>query len=153
MASFSGSEDGFGTDARFFLPTGLTLDRNGAIYIADTGNHTIRLISPGGEVSTLAGLAGVAGSVDAIGAAARFNAPEDVALALPDPADLHLLVADTANHTLRLVRNGGWVATYSGLAGETGNTMEGRRGAPAGSFDVDRHLPGPVLRVRRGKRR
>jgi sugar lactone lactonase YvrE len=125
LAGASGSDDGAGSAARFYLPSGLTVDRNGTIYVADTGNHTIRLISPGGEVSTLAGLAGVAGSVDAIGAAARFNAPEDVALALPDPSDLHLLVADTANHTLRLVRNGGWVATYSGLAGETGNTVGG----------------------------
>lgn len=125
LAGSSGSDDGAGSEARFSMPGGLTVDRNGTIYVADTGNHTIRLISPGGEVSTLAGLAGVAGSVDAIGAAARFNSPEDVALALPDPADLHLLVADTANHTLRLVRNGGWVATYSGQAGETGNTIGG----------------------------
>ncbi len=125
LAGSSGSEDGTGSDARFSMPTGLTVDRNGTLYIADTGNHTIRQISPEGQVSTLAGLAGAAGSADAIGAAARFNSPQDVALALEDPSDLHLLVADTDNHTLRLVRNGGWVATYSGLAGSHGNTIAG----------------------------
>jgi sugar lactone lactonase YvrE len=125
LAGSSGSDDGVGSEARFSMPTGLTVDRNGTIYVADTGNHTIRQILPVGQVSTLAGLAGAAGSADAIGAAARFNSPQDVALALEDPSDLHLLVADTANHTLRLVRNGGWVMTYSGLAGSPGDTIAG----------------------------
>ncbi len=54
----SGSTDGFGSAARFNTPAGVAVDTNGIVYVADTNNNTIRRISPAGEVTTLAGLAG-----------------------------------------------------------------------------------------------
>ena len=52
-----GSADGQGTNARFWAPFGIAVDARGIIYVADTANNTIRKITPGGIVSTLAGLA------------------------------------------------------------------------------------------------
>jgi len=47
--------------------------------VADSNNNTIRKITPAGEVTTFAGTAGLSGSTDATGAAARFNSPRGVA--------------------------------------------------------------------------
>ena len=53
-AGVSGAADGNGVAARFANPQGIALDGSGAIYVADTGNHAVRKISPGGDVTTLA---------------------------------------------------------------------------------------------------
>ena len=77
-------------------------------------NHSIRHVSAGGAVSTLAGTAGQRGSTDGLGAAARFHYPAGVALR-PDGC---LLVADNDNHTIRSVSAEGQVATVAGAAEE-----------------------------------
>ena len=46
--------DGVGLNAYFYSPTGITLDRDGNIYVADTGNNAIRKLNRGGGVSTIA---------------------------------------------------------------------------------------------------
>src|SRR5205085_7097368 len=71
LAGSSGSADGTGSAARFFLPNGVAADVSGNVYVADTNNRTIRKITPAGVVTTLAGLAGSSGSTDAPGSAAR----------------------------------------------------------------------------------
>ena len=108
-ASF-GAVDGPLADARFFVPTGMTHDAAGVVYIADTRNHTVRRIGTDGMVSTVAGLAGSSGSADGSGAAARFSSPRDVFVG-PD-GDLY--VADTGNHRIRRVTVAGVVTTYAG---------------------------------------
>ena len=57
-----GSADGTGSAARFCQPSGVAVDSTGNVYVADTGNYTIRKITPAGVVTTLAGLAGNYGS-------------------------------------------------------------------------------------------
>lgn len=108
--------DGTAGAARFDTPGGVARDSYGNIYLADISNHTIRKITPGGVVTTLAGVAGVPGSADGIGSAARFYAPQSVAV---DSSD-NIYVTDFANHTIRKITAGGVVTTLAGLAGSAG---------------------------------
>src|SRR5204863_9562419 len=75
----AGSADGMGSAARFNHPWGVATDSAGNVYVADRDNSTIRKVTPGGVVTTLAGLAGSYGSVDGTGSAARFYNPMGVA--------------------------------------------------------------------------
>jgi len=77
-ATLSGSTDNTGGAARFFYPFGVAVDSAGNLYVADSGNHTIRKMTPAGVVTTLAGLAGEAGSADGTGSEARFGRPFDL---------------------------------------------------------------------------
>ena len=63
-AGESGFTDGAGTAAEFTTPLGVAVDAFGVVYVADTLGHTIRRISPDGEVTTLAGKGGVFGYAD-----------------------------------------------------------------------------------------
>ena len=99
-----GSRDGIGSDARFWYPTGIAVSPDGMVYVADSENATIRKITPGGVVTTFAGLANATGSADGVGAAARFNRPVGLAL---DPAG-NLYVGDGA---LRRITPDGTVTT------------------------------------------
>ena len=74
-----GSSDG-GDSARFNSPTGIVVDANETLFVADNGNKTIRTITPDGVVSTLAGRAGVNQRVDGVGSAARFISPYRIAI-------------------------------------------------------------------------
>src|SRR6266496_1422912 len=70
-----GARDGTGNLARFNYPGGIAVHNQGTLYIADILSHTIRKISPEGVVTTVAGMAGVSGTADGIGGAARFSEP------------------------------------------------------------------------------
>ena len=107
-----GSTDATGSAASFRYPNGLASDSSGNLYVADTGNNTIRKITPAGVVSTLAGTPGVAGFADGTGAAASFNGPAAVAL---DTLG-NLYVADYYNNTIRKVSAAGVVSTIAGSA-------------------------------------
>lgn len=74
----SGSADGPVASARFNAPSGLALDAAGNLYVTDFRNRTIRRISAAGDVTTLAGMAGQLGTVDGVGASARFSYPNGV---------------------------------------------------------------------------
>ena len=108
--AFSGSADGAAATASFNQPFGLTQDGAGVLYIADSGNSTIRRIAVDGTVSTLAGLAGSTGATDGTGSAARFDSPTGIALG-PD-GDLY--VAERNNNLIRRVTTAGVVTTYAG---------------------------------------
>jgi sugar lactone lactonase YvrE len=112
-----GSADGPGEAARFSFPFDVAVDRAGNLYVADTDNHTVRKITPDGVVATLAGLAGISGSADGVGSAARFFHPQGIAVDLL--GDVY--VADTNNQTIRKITPGGLVSTLAGLAGSGGN--------------------------------
>ena len=118
QAGSNGSSDGTGSAARFKNPRGVAVDSAGNVYVTEYGNHTIRMVTPGGVVTTLAGLAGSFGSSDGTGSAARFNGPAGVGV---DSAG-NVYVADSVNHTIRMVTPGGVVTTLVGLAGSLGSS-------------------------------
>ena len=117
LAGSAGGADGTGSAARFNVPTGLAVDIAGTVCVADTINHTIRKVTSAGAVTTLAGLAGSAGSADGTGSGARFNQPFAVAT---DGAG-NVFVADTLNNTVRKVTSEGIVTTFAGMAGSAGS--------------------------------
>ncbi len=124
LASRKGSQDGIGSAARFNNPCGVAVDGAGNVYVADTANNTIRKVTPGGAVTTLAGLAQfdgfgnpVGGSADGTGSTARFNAPWGVAV----DAATNIYVADTVNQTIRKVTGAGEVTTLAGQPESAGS--------------------------------
>jgi len=117
QATIPGSTDAAGLSARFNGPAGIAVDSYGNLYVADSSNHVIRKITTAGVVTTLAGTAGVSGSADGMGSAARFNAPSGVAVTGLGT----VYVADTYNHTIRVISPDGVVTTLAGLAGSSGS--------------------------------
>ncbi len=102
--------------AGFDAPTGGALDGDGNLYVTDSNNRTIRKVTPAGVVTTFAGSAGLSGSDDGTGPAARFEYPKGVAV----DGDGNLYVTD--NHTIRKVTPAGVVTTIAGTAGSYGST-------------------------------
>jgi len=114
--SSAGNVDGTGAAASFLLPNGVAVDGAGNVYVADSGDNTIRKITPAGVVTTLAGSVvttpadtgpmgpvGQAGSADGTGTSASFNNPMGVAV---DGAG-NIFVADTFNNTIRKITPAG----------------------------------------------
>jgi len=120
-----GSEDGTGTAASFWNPTGVAVDNSGNVYVADDNSHIISKITPAGVVTTLAGGGGGnpnsrQGSEDGTGAAATFNYPSGVAV----DSSRNVYVADRANNKIRKITPDGVVTTLagSGVAGSEDGT-------------------------------
>ncbi len=98
------------TAARFQLPMGLAIDSADNLYVADQGGDTIRKITPGALVTTLAGKGKVSGTNDGVGGNARFTGPEGVAV---DRAG-NVYVSDSGNDMVRKITPGGVVTTLAG---------------------------------------
>lgn len=114
---FGGRSDGSGSGARFFYPAGLAATAGGTVYVADTGNHVLRVMSPGGDVGTLAGTIGQSGSTDASGSSALFAYPDGIAV----DGGGNVVVADRNNHVIRKITASGSVSTLAGAAGIAGS--------------------------------
>ena len=91
-----GHRDGAGAQARFDRPCGIAVDGGGNLLITENTGHRVRMITPAGATSTLAGDS-TEGDADGQGAAARFDGPHGVAV---DAAG-SLLVADACNKRVR----------------------------------------------------
>jgi len=122
IAGYAGTlgstDNATGSAARFNYPFGIAVDSSSNLYVTDTLNHTIRVISATGAVTTLAGSVGVSGTTDGTGTAAKFNIPAGIAT-----DGTNLFVADSGNHTIRkVVIATGVVTTFAGTAGTSGNT-------------------------------
>jgi sugar lactone lactonase YvrE len=126
-----GSIDGTGAAARFNGASGLAIDSANNIYVADRGNATIRVITPAGVVTTLAGTALQRGTNDGVGAAARFSWVDSLAV---DSAR-NVYVADRGGSsqgsgvppplalTVRKITSSGVVTTVVGRPGSAGNIL------------------------------
>jgi len=101
--------DGFGKSASFNYPIGLAIDSTGYAYVADSGNLRIRMISPIGWVTTLAG-SGVAKYADGMGTRASFTYPEGVAVDTMG----YVYVIDIFSHRIRKISPSGLVSTLAG---------------------------------------
>jgi hypothetical protein len=105
-----GVADGTGTAARFNAPRGLAFGPNGDLFVADSGNHTIRRITPDGVVSTYAGRPGNKANYDSTRALAMFNTPIALAINIVgvgagEAGDLYVLEAgDVSNNWTTNVR-------------------------------------------------
>lgn len=118
-AGSPGSIDATGDAARFNSPGGVAVAQDGTVYVADTGNHTIRKVSRAREVTTLAGTPLMSGSQDGTAGAALFLHPNAVTITQPGNT---LFVADTYNHTIRKITPEGVVTTIAGEAGVPGSS-------------------------------
>ena len=105
--SVYGYGDGSRDEARFRHPTDVAMGPDGALYVADSGNHCIRTISPDGAVRTLAG--SIFDFGDGRGADGRFRQP----LALDVDIDGNCYVPDTGNNAIRRVAPNGEVTTVA----------------------------------------
>lgn len=107
-----GSSNGIGSSALFNLPGAIAAYGETNLFVADTGNSTIRMLVPSGTnwiVTTLAGSAGTNGFLNGTNSHALFNQPAGIAV----DANRNLYVADTGNAAIRKMTLAGtnWVTT------------------------------------------
>ncbi len=114
-----GHTDGTGPAAQFGDIEGIAADPLGNLYATDSG--TVRKITPGGVVTTLAGTPNVIGSADGVGSAAQFGYPQGIAV----DQDGNVYVADSTGSTIRKITPAGLVSTFAGSANMPG-TQDGQ---------------------------
>ncbi len=126
--STAGFQNGAGSQARFNAPQGVATDNQGNIYVADTGNAAVRLITAGGTVSTLAG-DGTVGSNDSPNA--RFDGLVGIAV---EGQNVYVYLADSGNHRIRRLDVAGTVVTITGAERgfKDGSASESRFAEPSG---------------------
>lgn len=138
--SSAGYADGNHNTAKFNTPMAIAIDGNDNIYVADTLNNSVRKIDTSGNVTTVAGMSGIAGAIDGAANEARFRDPAGIAVS----ADGNVIyVADTGNHLIRKIENG-IVTTIAGdiNAAATETPMGGFNNGAASSalFNLPRGL-------------
>ncbi len=121
----AGSANGAGNVAQFSSPGGVAVDAAGNVYVADNNNHSIRKITSGGVVSTLAGSSPY-GYANGPGSTAKFYYPSGVAV----DAGGNVYVADQYNHSIRKITSAGVVTTLAG----TGTAGTGNGAGNASQF-------------------
>jgi sugar lactone lactonase YvrE len=113
-----GYRDGAASEALFNGPIGVAADDKGNVYVADSYNDRIRVITADGQVRTVAGQAGPA-FVDGQGSAAAFDTPTGIAL----DHDGALLIADSGNDAIRKMEPDGHVSTLARTDRDGGNGL------------------------------
>jgi streptogramin lyase len=104
-----GLVNGTGANAEFNQPVDMVIDATGNVFVTEQGNNDIRVIAPGGVVTTYAGT-GVSGYKDGPIATAQFDNPQGMVL----DGGGNLYVADAGNNVIRVISNAGTVSTYAG---------------------------------------
>jgi sugar lactone lactonase YvrE len=117
-------DGGTATTATIAGPEGLALDALGNLYIADTFNHAIRIVSPAGVINTIAGTGASGFSGDGGPAtSAQLSFPSDVAI----DGGGNIFIADSGNNCIREVSSTGIITTFAGT------TTAGFHDGPLGS--------------------
>src|SRR5262249_31197913 len=125
----AGFTNGPGATARFNGPRGVVIDNLGNVYVADTGNSAVRLITSTGEVQTVAG-DGTVGKSDSPNP--RFNGLAGITY---DGERVYAYIADTRNHRIRRLAPGAnAVTTLTGVdrGFADGNATTARFAEPSG---------------------
>jgi sugar lactone lactonase YvrE len=137
-AGFSG-DGGPAASAQFSAPTGVAVDSGGNLYIADTGNHRVRKVTPDGIVTTVAGNGTATFSGDG---GAAVNAQLSAAGIALDKAD-NLFIADTQNLRIRKVTKDGIISTVAGSAigGQFAGGLPPDHGGSGGEYLHRRYRP------------
>lgn len=110
-----GAANGNGKTASFSYPSNIAFDQQGNMYVSDTFNSLIRKIDAAGNVTTLAGIAGVAGSQNGDRLSATFNQPFGVVV---DNLG-NLYVSDAGNYVIRKIPLTGYAIDKTLPAGLT----------------------------------
>jgi RHS repeat-associated protein len=151
VAGWSG-DGGLATAATIYWPTDIDVMPDGTIYIADTGNHRIRKVSPGGIISTIAGVGIGFGGDGKPATQARLRSPERVVAT----ADGTVYIADTGNSRIRRIAPNGIITSITGsqAIGDGGpalqaelNYPQGLALGPDGSLYVSDHLDERIRRI------
>ncbi len=149
VTGVSGSVDGSGTIARFDNPMGVAVDQHGVTYVACYGSHTIKRIGTDGNVTTIIGYSGNAGSLDGTGNLSTLNGPNQI---ITNAAGTVLYSTDyLGNRIRRIVLTGSdpsdsasWtVSTIVGSAGiglVNGSGIDAKIYSPAGIVQVGNSL-------------
>ncbi len=144
-------DGGPATAAKLNSPWGIAADGLGNVYIADTQNHRVRKVSPGGKITTFAGTGRSVFSGDGGPATSAGLSPWDVAA----DAQGNVYIADIQDHRVRKVSPGGIITTFAGTGRDgfsgdggpaTAATIEARSVAIGGQGDI---YIGETLRVRK----
>jgi len=131
VGGMGGNSDGTNLNATFAGPAALAVDSATNLYVADSGNHLIRRISPVGTnwvTTTLAGLVGTSGTNDGTNFMARFNYPSGIGV----DGHTNIYVADTSNNSIRKIALLGtnWVVTtIAGVSGSANGNVDGNGGS------------------------
>lgn len=125
VTTFAGSKSSGlvnGIAAKFDSPTGIAIDANSNLYVADNGNNCIRKITSDGTVSTFAGGNNTnSGLVNATGIAARFKNPMDLVI----DGFGNIFVTDFNNNAIRKITADGVVTTIAGSSTGTAGSQDG----------------------------
>jgi trimeric autotransporter adhesin len=120
-------DGGLATSAGLNGPLGLALDASGNLYIADSGNHVVRIVTPGGVIGTFAGNGNLGDSGDGgLAVNAQLASPYGVAV----DASGAVYISDSGASRIRMVIPGGLIITIAGT-GSAGYSGDGGPGAIA----------------------
>lgn len=119
VGSSAGYKDGTGTEAQLNDPSGIAIDKDGNLLVADRRNHRIRKITPAGVVTTIAGSG--AGYVDGASGSAKFSHPWGVSAG----KDGSIYVADASNNAIRMMSPDGVWSTIGGDSGREAGHLDG----------------------------
>ena len=112
-------DGGPAADATFNTISGLAVDSQGRLYIADTFNHRVRRVETNGDISTVAGTGEPGYNGEGVASAsAQLNRPRGISI-----RSNRLFIADSANHRIRLATEDGQLYNFAGngTPGNSGN--------------------------------